>query len=442
MSFMRWFIPCLLLCGLCAAVCADETDLATIHIGMKPKDLRNLLGEPTAIIIAQPPIVITNEMGQEGHMGGPGLMGGNPLGGGPMGMAQTPVEKPNTLVLITGEGNNRTETELPANAEKGSMGPGSFTPTATPSKTEQPSAATLPIWAYAVRVYKLALDQQQLIYRINSTYSLGITITGQGEEGRVSDIVACSFQPFTMIVDKTAVVLKTVHKAPNFTFASKHTQLQAATSKKVSIGASFKNVLQAHGWPIGFLPFSAEQSSFIPLGRLPQNATPYKEETSAKTTPHAPGVNTMSTPPGMNMPPPPMPGGIPPMQNPMPSMPGNPALNNGAPAKAPASSSAIQLKDDGSLSPDALSGLLKLEQLTKFPVASFQDSNGTYLSVPFSDSCLLVYPDQHVEFTIVHSVVVRIHIGKGVKRPDTPIPPAEDATTTGNGSGPGGPRNF
>lgn len=406
MSFSRWFITCLLLCATLSAALADEQQLATIRIGMKPKELKGLLGEPNAIIIAQPPLTAP------GSVQNPGSAAGG------MFTPTVAVEQPNTLVLITGEGDNRTETELSsttaaagpggARGAMGAMGPrgGGASGMGTNNKTAPPS---LPFWVYAVRVNRLALDQQQLIYRINKTYSLGITITGQGAEARVSDIVACSFQsqPFTTKGGVKATALKTVPTTkPNFYFASQKRFLSAGTSKNVGIGSTLAQVLKAHGWPMGFLPFKAAQQTVIPLDKLPKINTDMAP--AAANSNAAPSV-IRHGPPNSQFGPN---GGFPGQ---------NPGQNPGGGA-APRQSNGIAVNPDGTISPETLGSLLGTMSEREPPVANFQNGVGAKFSVPFTDSCLLVYPDEHVEFTIIHSVVVRLHIGKGVVKPDTAIP--------------------
>ncbi len=450
MSFSRWFITCLLLCGALSVALADEQVLATIHIGMKPKELTKLLGEPTAIIIAQPPVSSPDGSNPRaprtpGMPGIPGMI--------------APADKPNTLVLITGEGNNRTEIELPANAGAsttrstsstgatgqkgrsgymgmGQMGMGQM----GMGKNDNKTNTTLPVWAYTVRVSRLALDQQQLIYRINKSYSLGITITGQGAEARVSDIVACSFQPFTMKAgpvkvtkeredsspsgrDKNTSMTATIEttgltfvaQAPDFYFLHKMSDgsthkewLPAGTTKKVGIGSTLRAVLQAHGWPSGFLPFKADEYSIIPMDKLPKKPSVSTDASSSLTGTFS-GMSAHTTSPmgsGLGR----SPGG-------------NQGGNTSAKTKTPVSNE-IALNPDGTVSPDTLSTVLAMAKEKEQPIAEFQNSTGTHLTVPFTDSCLLIYADAHIEFTLVHSVVVRIHIGKGVVKPDVPIPPA------------------
>jgi len=407
MNFSRWFITFLLLCGALAAALADEQVLATIHIGMKPKELKDLLGEPTAIIIAQPPLPSANALNPAIPMG----FAGKPLSA----LTAGSPDKQNTMVLITGEGHNKTETELAPSGEESGKGPkgqpginGPMGRSAAigPGTETKSSNTTLPIWAYTVRVSSLSLDQQELIYRINKTYSLGIVITGQGAEAKVSDVVACSFMPFSMSVSKSALVSRRMR--PDFTFDRKKGQLPATTSKMVTIGSTLAQVLKAHLWPTGFLPFVADQLSIIPLAKLPDNIAPPPSTTTDESGSKGPGGLRKKT-------------GIRGSGSPFGHSPGEQS-----PATTPVpQTSASLLSPDGSLTPDNLSRLsLKPIADTALPRAEFQNGAGTHLVVPFTDSCLLIYPDDQVEFTIIHSLVVRIHIGKGVIRPETPIPPS------------------
>ena len=235
MNNRLWIISICLLVTVLGAT-AVERQVAGIRLGMRPKEIFNLLGDPTAILMAQPP-----------------------LGAGPTsklgpGMAPvTPSQGDNMLVFLY----NNEEIEL---------GPNSVV-----SSITQGSKGTIPVWAYTVRVARLALDQQELIYRINDTYSLGITITGEGNEARVTDIIACSLKPLTVWPGepKREFDRKNIFFKDMFTFkysvSGAKRDLPAGTSKKVTIGATLAEVLLAHKWPEFFIPFTTGATALVQL---------------------------------------------------------------------------------------------------------------------------------------------------------------------------------
>lgn len=252
MNFRHVIIGILVLATVVAAS-GVERQLARVRLQMKPKDVIDLLGEPTAILMAQPPL----SGGGSGRSAfEPGM--GNPMGALNARQGSSGPSTDNTLVFLY----NDQEIVLDANT-KISTGT-AVTP------------GTIPFWAYTVRVARLALDQQQLIYRVNDTYSLGITITGQGNEARVTDAIACSLKPLTYwpsdptrgynranaffadmfffkYADKDALVAKN----------KRDLYLTAGTSKGITIGSRLNDVLLAHKWPTYFIPFTTEAAAVV-----------------------------------------------------------------------------------------------------------------------------------------------------------------------------------
>ena len=281
MGLRRWIIISLIFCGACTAGWTEERQLFKgIKIGMKASAVLAFFDQPTAYIIPQPPLFATTASNAPAPMNPMGLMGPT----GAMNSAASPTA-PNTLIFLY----NGQELELkssgtanPANPMQPMnprMRPGMPGMPGSPGMANAQSANPgLPIWAYMVRVDKLALDQKQLIYRINNTYSLGITISGDGPEAKVSDIVACSFEPFTMKLNnpfnsKTKadenMPVQVMAKRLNFFYPAKKMMLIAGTSHGVQIGSSLRAVLNAHGWPDGFFPLQAGSFALIPLGKVP-----------------------------------------------------------------------------------------------------------------------------------------------------------------------------
>ena len=219
---------------------AVERQTAGVRLGMRPREVFDLLGDPTAILMAQPPIG-----GAPAGMREPGMPG--------MAPASAPPQGNNTLVFLY----KNQEIEL-------------TTETAVATGT-QVTGNAIPLWAYTVRVARLALDQQQLIYRINDTYSLGIIISGEGNEARVTDIIACSLKPLTFWpndpkreFDRQNVFFKDMFTYKYSPSGAKR-ELPAGTSKKVTIGSRLSDVLKAHKWPEFFIPFTTEAAAMMQL---------------------------------------------------------------------------------------------------------------------------------------------------------------------------------
>jgi len=236
MNYRLWLLIGLLAVSWVTAAAA-ERQLAGIRIGMRPKEVFEMLGDPTALLMAQPPLTEDRPIAELGALN--------------MGMATQLTggdEKPTTLVFLYKD----QEIELTSN---------------TGLAVSDADKNGLPLWAYMVRVAKLALDQQELIYRLNDVYSLGITITGQGNEAKVTDIIACNLAPLT--VWPADPVRKTPartfdRKDPFFAdmfkykYSQKKPYITAGTSKRITIGSKMDEVLRNHRWPSYFLPFTTE----------------------------------------------------------------------------------------------------------------------------------------------------------------------------------------
>lgn len=260
----RYVIFGILVLAAMVSASGMEKQLARVRLGMKPKDVIELLGEPTAIMIAQPPLSGPGSAAPAGGMlPGPGMT--------PGGGAAPQSAKENTLVFLYKD----QEIELGANT-KVAFGQDDIEPGA------------LPLWAYTVRVSRLNLDQQEFFYRINDTYSLGLTISGEGNEARVSDAIACSLKPLTFWPSdpkrgfsrsdpffQDMFHFKYADKSSTFVREAKSKNdllLAAGTSKGIKIGSSLEEVLKAHEWPAYFIPFTTEPAAVVTLD--PKNPLP------------------------------------------------------------------------------------------------------------------------------------------------------------------------
>lgn len=350
----------LLFCGtlsMMLAGAAAERRLAGIGIGDVPEDVIRALGPPTARIVAQPPAELRT----------PGLPDASPLGmpALPMGTMAAPAEKiPNTLIFVPTD--NSGEREIPLSDSPSASGGTASTDTpVTPVTPGSGSGggAQVPPYAYVVLPAALALNQQQYVYKINDTYSIGITITGEGPEAKVTDIVACNLAPL-------AIDAKT--KRPRFDRGTmfvfkygKHQLVPAGTSKGVTMGSPLDEVLKNHNWTEYFYPFVSTKASTITLGGDKPSAT------------------DVTVPPRFG--------------------------------------SSGLLGTAGLPSPTGPDGAT--EAAGDFPVA-FTDGKDFDLKAGFASNCVLIYPSDQVAFTLINFVVVRIQVGDGVvKPPDPPKPP-------------------
>ena len=214
---------------------AAERQLAGIRIGMRPKEVFEILGDPTALLMAQPPLSATASL--------------NNIMPDQSGGTSAASDQPATLVFLYKD----QEVELNDN---------------TGLSLSSVEGNALPLWAYLVRVARLSLDQQELIYRLNDVYSLGITITGQGNEARVTDIIACNLAPLTVwppdpvrpsttprVFDRKDPYFADMFK---YTYSQKKPMITAGTSKRVTMGSRLDEVLKNHRWPTFFLPFTTD----------------------------------------------------------------------------------------------------------------------------------------------------------------------------------------
>lgn len=358
------FVIGLLLAALLAAQAAEK-QLAGITLGMKPAEVIAKLGDPSAILLAQPPVITRTVAGADLN---------NALGGVPGDAANMipEADRPNSLILIYHDRRTNMDYEIEIGAETmASSDPMSMGAPASASA----SNANIPVWAYVVRATTLSLAQQELIYQINDTYSLGITITGAGAEAKVTDIVACSFQSFIRypndplkITDRESVV--------NFKYSraedpkKRGMLLPAGTSKRVNIGSRFDKVLVNQGWPQFFFPYVSDSIAKIVLSK-----------------------------PDAQIPNVPVKGG---------------AAAAGSMISAPVSPSDIGI--GGSTA----SG--------EKPI-TLTDGDKFTFNTGFTKNALMLYINDNVALTVVDFTVVRIQIGSGVVKP--PEPPKINPSTPG-----------
>ncbi len=366
MTWHRGWLFALVLAATACALAATENQLAGIRLGMKPVEVIDMLKEPTAKLIAQPP---AKELIEPGGMSGAlGGMTAPSMSGMPGSPGSAEEDIPNSLVFVYR--GQEFEIAPGAGGTASTSGSATMAPMA-PMGMPAPSSAgdsggggsvQMPVWAYCVRALKLSLDQQEFIYKLNETYSLGVTITGRGAEAKVTDVVVCSFEPFTEYKDRG--VHAAVHSINTYAPALRR-NISAGTSKKVLIGGSFSEVLRKHKWPEVFLPFATSEVSRI-IG--PQTRTPSSKD--VPVTLHNPGSSG----------------------------------SMGAAMAGPSPMGGGTTSDD-----DVPTGGEHLVTLT--------DGEDTVIHSGFSRNCLMLYVNDGVALTVVDYIVVRIQIGSGVMRP-------------------------
>lgn len=227
------------LCALAVGGWASQNKLASIMIGMSPQQVRARLGEPTGILLPQPPVIPHGS-----HLSDLAQQQAD-------GILPEIFERLPAIMLYRYQKNGKwIEYEIDTGISM-----------LVSEQRNGIPVGKLPAWAYPIRVGYLGLDQQQYLYRINSTYSLGVVLTGEGAEARVTDIVAASLEPFLY-----RAVAGSVKKIPlanklDMFYKPKKLDLSAGTSLGVIMGASFARVLQRHGWPDVFIPFVTNQAA-------------------------------------------------------------------------------------------------------------------------------------------------------------------------------------
>ncbi len=370
MTSIRYFITVLLLLAWgsgeisaqlpAADLATPEMALAEIRIGMRRSKVVGLLGDQTGFYLAQPPIDM--QLPDESRID-----------------VRKEIPK-NSIIFVTNKDNMDSVQQEAV-----------FGPAGDPEKAETQTYW----WAEVVKSTRLALDQRVLVYWINETYVLAMTIKGEGPDAPVSDVVACSFAPFLVSTGKP------INKARPLDFRYKYKMisrdLTPRTALGISIGDNLKKVLMTYGWPDYCLPYV---SSDLPPIRIVNG---HYEIASMKAVVNTAITATPSADPG--------------------AAPAQPAAGGAADTTTPAAPKVIP------------------------PMASFWGlyATGRSSDVTFTKSCYLIYPKQRVAFTLVDFTVVRIQIGLGITTPqipDTPIvwAPGMEAvqTNTGPSSAPPG----
>jgi hypothetical protein len=237
-----------------------EQTLAGIRLGQTKKEVIALLKAPAGRIIPMPPLELRPDNPASEEVRKAAAI--------KYGKMQDP---PNTLVFT----NNLTKEEIaigettlvaagataPLATGGGSapMSPGPMTGGAPDGEGESAAITnfvTMPPWAFIVRAIYLNLDQEQLIYKMNETYSLGITFTKKGADLVVTDIVASSFEPLKRFPPKKQP------KQPiqvNYLCARLHHAFPVNTAKGLTIGSNYADVLRKQGWAKYSISFVADE---------------------------------------------------------------------------------------------------------------------------------------------------------------------------------------
>ncbi|HEX2948062.1 MAG TPA: hypothetical protein VHV83_00580 [Armatimonadota bacterium] len=239
----------ILMLTLAAFAAGKEQKLAGISIGQTDNEVRGILGSPAGKIVAMPPTEVRPD-DPTAAAGQTGLQSSGATTKPPNilvftdNLSQQEVWIGDSTIVLPGA--TATATPAPVATDAGMSPDG----TATSGNSQ---TVSLPVWAYTVRAGALDLNQQQYIYRINRTYSIGVTFTKKNNEYRVTDIVASSFEPLTKYPNKPG------ERAKAFNFGNR----TPMTSEQVQIGSSFALVLEKYGWPQYCYPYVSKPISEI-----------------------------------------------------------------------------------------------------------------------------------------------------------------------------------
>lgn len=251
---------------LAGNVNAKESKLAGISLGMSREQVIEILKNPAGRMYAEPAMEIRNpEIVTEG-MGAP-----------PPPTTGKKQALPNTMVFVDMlTGNELVISETTIIKQGASMMSFGMTPDGAAE------SVTMPAWAYIVRANSLAIDQEMLIFRINSTTSIGVTITKNKSFGtsRVTNIVACSFDPLR-------------NKAKSVPTTNREKIPDTATSTDVKIGSTLADVMNNYRWSPYLYPFMAAKIDEIAV------KAPVREEakipiTVTRITRTSEGTDTVS----------------------------------------------------------------------------------------------------------------------------------------------------
>lgn len=359
----------LLIFGIFAMAQDDqvESQLANIKIGTMRDKLVGILGPPSGFFMAQPTINfgLPNETNPDAK--------------------RTPY---NSIIFVM-----NVEGSYYKNIER----------VFGPSWAPETDNAVSYWWTEVVKPTRLTLDQRVLVYWINDTYVMAFTFKGDGPDAPLSDITACSFEPFLTPLGPGAENFK--RKPLNFMYRFKtiSKDMKPVTARGVTIGRDkvkdaagkfvdtemdMKIVLEKYGWPEYYYPFIPET---LPPIRIKNGKYEIDEMQAVVNAAINSGFQSTDELPGG------VGGATPPTQPPAPA----PGLNNNA-------------------GPGAGTGALTDTDKYKPPQAVFAWMLPFDYPETFTKSCFMIYPKQRIAFTIVNMTVTRIQMGLGVVPP--PIP--------------------
>lgn len=264
--FRLLFVNLIVLALGLAAYTQEEQKLATIQLGISKAELVERFGRPSGKMIAIPPIEIRTDdptiiAGPKTAITAPAVEYEGPPQKAPNILIFTDyLARPEQEVMI---GDSTIVSTGTTTMSVMMTGPGmSASPMALDGSTNSGSAVPhvfLPPWAYSIRAITLNTDQEQLIYKINDTYTIAVTVTKDASnQFMVTDIVACSFEPLVAKIPTQINYKSTFNKIKG--------TLPARTAKGIRLGSKFADVLNDYQWTNWCLPFVANQVSAIKGG--------------------------------------------------------------------------------------------------------------------------------------------------------------------------------
>lgn len=353
------------LCG--AASLAQESQLAGVRLGQTMSEVKEMWGSPDGEMIPLPPLEIRSE--------NPSSSSSSMMGGGMMGSTTSvapPQPVPNMLIfkdyytkkpdILLGN-----VTVIPSDSTGGSMG---ISLSGGETGAEKPA---LPAWAYGVHSNGLETNQRQYIYRINKTYSIGITFTKRDGDPDylISDIAICSFEP-TGYYQRSKMRINKLNFVGD-SGVKRGKSFPAMTVDGIKIGSSFGDVLKLADWTPFIFPFVSGEVSRIGEG-------------ISKDVP----VESYAV-----------------------------TVNNGSFTVTP--------------SPDLYQSQTTIPGAHRVRFTNGKDQS---INFGYSPDCLLLYPDKKLAITLVDRTVVRIQIGNGIVTPPEPPKPIAVPYMDGGGINP------
>ena len=241
---------------------AFEDHLVGITVGMSRSSVEERFGQtPQGKMIPMPVIDMTPPVPPKVSDMGMGMGSGMGMGGESVRQRPLPTLPPSMIFhnaldnSITSIGSS---TKVAAGASGGSsssssssvpsLGMGMGMGMGSSSSENKGDMVYLPAWAYNVRVNALTMSQEQWIYRINDSYSIGFLFEQNGGDWTVTDIIVSSTEP-------ASTTYRTLTLTNKYNIGGRKEVFSPKTSTSVTLGSSIFTVLKEYGWTENIFPF-------------------------------------------------------------------------------------------------------------------------------------------------------------------------------------------